>query len=110
MDSLGEFCAKLASIGSVAWNLGSLLHRCHSAASFAVQATVAPIHDTSELESIIAAQAQEPNGGLIVMPDTFTTGHRSEITSLAARYHLPAVYPYRVFAETGGLLTYGDVI
>jgi putative ABC transport system substrate-binding protein len=42
------------------------------------------------------------------MPDTFTTGHRSEITSLAARYRLPAVYPYRVFAEFGGLLSYGD--
>ena len=42
------------------------------------------------------------------MPDTFTTEHRSEITSLAARYRLPAVYPYRIFAEFGGLLSYGD--
>jgi ABC-type uncharacterized transport system substrate-binding protein len=79
-----------------------------AAASFAVQAIVAPVHNTVELESVIAAQAQEPNGGLIVMPDTFTTGHRLEITSLAARYRLPVVYPYRVFAETGGLLSYGD--
>jgi putative tryptophan/tyrosine transport system substrate-binding protein len=79
-----------------------------AAASFAVQAIVAPVHDTSELESVIAAQGQEPNGGLIVMPDTFTTEHRSEITSLAIRYRLPAVYPYRVFAEFGGLLSYGD--
>ncbi|MGA8470953.1 MAG: ABC transporter substrate-binding protein [Pseudolabrys sp.] len=79
-----------------------------AAASFAVQATVAPVHDTSELDSVVAAHAHEPNGGLIVMPDTFTTGHRSEITSLAVRYRLPAVYPYRVFAESGGLLSYGD--
>jgi putative ABC transport system substrate-binding protein len=79
-----------------------------AAASFAVQAIVAPVHDKSELESLVVAQAREPNGGLIVMPDTFTTGHRSEITSLAARYRLPAVYPYRVFAEFGGLLSYGD--
>jgi putative ABC transport system substrate-binding protein len=79
-----------------------------AAASFAVQAIVAPVHDTSELDPVVAAQAHEPNGGLIVMPDTFTTGHRSEITSLAARYRLPAVYPYRVFAEFGGLLSYGD--
>ena len=79
-----------------------------AAASFAVQAIVAPVHDSSELESAIAAQGSEPNGGLIVMPDTFTTGHRTEITSLAARYRLPVVYPYRVFAETGGLLSYGD--
>jgi ABC-type uncharacterized transport system substrate-binding protein len=79
-----------------------------AAASFAVQAIVAPVHDTSELESAVTAQAQEPNGGLIVMPDTFMTERRSEITSLAARYRLPAVYPYRVFAEFGGLLSYGD--
>jgi putative ABC transport system substrate-binding protein len=79
-----------------------------AAASVAVQAIVAPVHDTSELESAVAAQAHEPNGGLIVMPDTFTTEHRSEITSLAARYRLPAVYPYRVFVEFGGLLSYGD--
>ncbi len=79
-----------------------------AAASFAVQAIVAPVHSSSELESVVAAQAHEPNGGLIVMPDTFTTEHRSEITSLAARYRLPAVYPYRVFAESGGLLSYGD--
>jgi putative ABC transport system substrate-binding protein len=79
-----------------------------AAASVAVQAIVAPVHDTSELESVVAAQAHEPSGGLIVMPDTFTTGHRSEITSLAARYRLPGVYPYRVFAESGGLLSYGD--
>jgi ABC-type uncharacterized transport system substrate-binding protein len=79
-----------------------------AAASFAVQAIVASVHNTSELDSVVAAQAHEPNSGLIVMPDTFMTEHRSEITSLAARYRLPAVYPYRVFAEFGGLLSYGD--
>jgi putative tryptophan/tyrosine transport system substrate-binding protein len=79
-----------------------------AAASVAVEAIVAPVHGTSVLESVVAAQAHEPNGGLIVMPDTFTTEHRSEITSLAARYRLPAVYPYRVFTESGGLLSYGD--
>jgi putative tryptophan/tyrosine transport system substrate-binding protein len=36
-----------------------------------------------------------------------TIAHRVEITSLAARHHLPAVYPYRFFAEVGGLLSYG---
>jgi putative ABC transport system substrate-binding protein len=81
-----------------------------AAASFAVQAIVASVHDASELESVVVAQAREPNGGLIVMPDTFMNEHRSEITSLAVRYHLPAVYPYRAFAESGGLLSYGDVL
>jgi putative tryptophan/tyrosine transport system substrate-binding protein len=78
-----------------------------AAPSFAVEAIAAPVHDTSELESVIAAQAREPNGSLIVMPDSFTDAHREEITSLVARYRLPAIYGYRFFAEHGGLLSYG---
>jgi putative ABC transport system substrate-binding protein len=78
-----------------------------AAASFAVEAIAAPVRDRSELESVVAAQAREPNGGLIAMPDSFTDAHRVEITSLAARYRLPAVYPFRFFAEVGGLLSYG---
>ena len=78
-----------------------------AAASFAV-AIAAPAHDISELESIVAAHAREPNGGLIVLPDTFTSAHGKEITSLAARHRLPAVYPFRFFAELGGLLSYGN--
>ena len=60
------------------------------------------------LESVIAEQARTPNGGLVVMPDTFMDIHRVELTSLAARYRLPAVYPYRQYTAVGGLLSYGD--
>src|ERR1700730_11626975 len=78
-----------------------------AAASFAVVAIEARVRDRSELESVFAAQAREPNGGLIVMSDSFTLAHSVEITSLAARYRLPVVYPYRLFAGAGGLLSYG---
>jgi putative ABC transport system substrate-binding protein len=78
-----------------------------AAASFVVAAITAPVRDTSELESVIAAQARAPNSGLMVMPDSFTTSRRVEIVSLAARYRLPVIYPYREFAEVGGLLSYG---
>jgi putative ABC transport system substrate-binding protein len=78
-----------------------------AAASLGVEAIVAPVHDRSELESIIATQARESNSGLIVIPDSFLNVHRAEVTSLAARYRLPAVYPFRQFAELGGLLSYG---
>jgi putative ABC transport system substrate-binding protein len=80
-----------------------------AAASIGVEAIAAPVHDTSELESVVAAQAREPNGGLIVMPEAFLNVHRAEVTSLAARYRLPAVYPFRAFTEAGGLLSYGYV-
>src|SRR5262249_8687733 len=45
---------------------------------------------------------------LTVMPDGLLNVHRAEVVSLAARYHLPAVYPWRFFPEIGGLLSYGS--
>jgi len=79
-----------------------------AAASLALEAIGAPVRDTLELESAIAAHARAPNGGLVVMNDSFLVAHRAEITSLAARYRLPAIYPFRSFVELGGLLFYGN--
>ena len=79
-----------------------------AAASFAVAAISAPVRDASEFESVIAAQAREPNSGLITLPSAFMNVHRTEITSLAAHHRLPAVYPFRFYAELGGLLSYGN--
>jgi ABC-type uncharacterized transport system substrate-binding protein len=78
------------------------------APSFGVEVIAAPVRDTSELEAVVSAQARGPNSGLIVTPDSFMDVHRVEITSLAARYRVPAVYPFRQFAEVGGLLSYGN--
>ena len=79
-----------------------------AAKSVAVEVVAAPVRDKSELESVIAAQAHEPNGGLVLMPDGFNIAHSKEITLLAARYRLPAICPFRFFAEQGGLLSYGN--
>jgi putative tryptophan/tyrosine transport system substrate-binding protein len=79
-----------------------------AASSFGVEAIAAPVRDMSELESLVAVKAREPNSGLIVTPDSFMDVHRAEIISLAARFHLPAVYPFRQFSEAGGLLSYGN--
>jgi len=79
-----------------------------AAASLGLEAVLALVHDGAELDTVIATQAREPNGGLIVMPDGFLNVHRAEVIVLAARYHLPAVYPWRFFAEQGGLLSYGS--
>jgi putative ABC transport system substrate-binding protein len=79
-----------------------------AAASIALEAVPIPVRNTSELESAIAEQARTPNGGLVLMTDSFLVRHRSKITSLAARYRLPTVYPFRDFVEVGGLLSYGN--
>jgi ABC-type uncharacterized transport system substrate-binding protein len=78
-----------------------------AAESFGVEAIVAPVEDESELESVVATQARQPNSGLIVMPDAFTISHRAGIAMLAARYRIPAIYSFRFFAEAGGLMSYG---
>jgi putative ABC transport system substrate-binding protein len=78
-----------------------------AAASFGVEAIIAPVDDMAELERVVATSAREPNSGLVVMPDAFTDAHRVEITSVVARYRLPAVYAYRFLAVLGGLLSYG---
>jgi putative tryptophan/tyrosine transport system substrate-binding protein len=78
-----------------------------AAVSFAIDAGAARVRDPAELETVIVAQTREPNGGLVVMPDTFLSTHRAKITTLASQYRLPAVYPFRFYAASGGLLSYG---
>jgi putative ABC transport system substrate-binding protein len=79
-----------------------------AAASLGIEAIPAPVHDRSELESVIAAQVRGPSTGLIVMPDGFLNDHRAELVLLASRYRIPAIYPWRFFPELGGLLSYGS--
>src|SRR4029077_8772901 len=67
----------------------------------------APVRDIGEIERTIAAFARNANGGLMALPDLSTTNHRALIIALAARHRLPAVYPYRFFASSGGLMSYG---
>jgi putative ABC transport system substrate-binding protein len=79
-----------------------------AAEALAVNATSAFVHTVSDLETTITAIAREPGGGLIVMPDDFLNAHSDELITLAARNHLPAIYPWRFLAETGGLISYGS--
>ena len=78
-----------------------------AASSFAVAATTAPVHARDEIEGVIAAQAHDPGGGLLVMPDVFNDANRELIIDLAARFGIPAIYPRLDFAESGGLIAYG---
>jgi ABC-type uncharacterized transport system substrate-binding protein len=66
-----------------------------------------PVRDIDQLERVMAEQAQSPGGGVVVIPDNFTVFHRQQIISLSARYRLPAIYPFRLFAVDGGLMVYG---
>jgi putative ABC transport system substrate-binding protein len=75
--------------------------------SFRIQVNAKPARNAETIERIIRAFATEPNGGLLVLLDFVTLAHRDLIIRLAAEYRLPAVYTLRVFAATGGLISYG---
>ena len=78
-----------------------------SARSLGIQASANPVHNGSEIESVITALAREPGVGLIVMPDSFNIVHRERIIALAAQNKLPAISPYQFMVAEGGLMSYG---
>ena len=62
----------------------------------------------AEIESVISSLAGELRSGLVIMPDYFMLNHIEQITLLAARNNVPAIYPWRsVVVSNGGLLSYG---
>ena len=78
-----------------------------AAPGFALNWMAAAIRNADEIEIVGGALARHGATGLLVTPDIFTAAHRQEIIALAAKYRLPAVYPYRYFATDGGLMSYG---
>jgi putative tryptophan/tyrosine transport system substrate-binding protein len=86
---IGQF----AAIRSIAQTLG-------------VELTPSNVRDVEEMERNVATFARSGNGGAIVT-SAGTATHRKPIINLVARYKLPTIYPYRYYAEEGGLISYG---
>jgi len=78
-----------------------------SAVALGVKPVRLPVLTPVDIEQAIDKFAQEPGGGLISPPDATILPHRDLIIVLAARHRLPAVYPYRFFLTSGGLMSYG---
>ena len=78
-----------------------------AALSFGVELSQLSVRGTGEIERGFNTFASGSNRGLIVTASTFTAVHREVITMLAARHRLPAVYPFRYFITSGGLMSYG---
>jgi putative ABC transport system substrate-binding protein len=77
------------------------------APSFGVELSPVGVRDAGEIERTIAAFARSSNAGMIVTASTSALIHRHLIVMLAARHRFPAVYSFRYFATTGGLISYG---
>ena len=78
-----------------------------SAASSGTEVLAISFRDAAGIERGIDAFAVEPNGGLIVAPHSLAIANRGLILELADRHQLPAIYPFRYFANDGGLIYYG---
>ena len=76
------------------------------AASFQLQFTAIDTENNQDLERVAGAFARDTDGGIDVPPSIYAWVNRETIIALAARFRLPAVYPYRVFAMSGGLMAY----
>jgi putative ABC transport system substrate-binding protein len=68
------------------------------ARSLAIELVPSPVENTADIERVIAGFAGIPNGGLLVLPSGTTSLHSDLVIRLAARYRLPAVYPFRFSA------------
>src|SRR5262249_11347341 len=77
------------------------------APKFGVDITPVGIRDAAEIVRGIDVFAAAPNGGIVVTPGGLAIVNRDAIIKAAARDKLPAVYPFRDFAVSGGLLSYG---
>ena len=78
-----------------------------AAHNHAITVAVASVHSATDIETLMTTLAREPGGGLIVPPDGFLINHTDLIIELAAREKLPAIYGWALFAEQGGLASYG---
>jgi putative tryptophan/tyrosine transport system substrate-binding protein len=78
-----------------------------AAAALAVEPIEVPIHSATEVEAAMTMLGREAGAGLIIMSDTSMVVHRELIFSLANRYRLPTICPYRFYVISGGLMSYG---
>jgi putative ABC transport system substrate-binding protein len=76
-----------------------------SAPSLGITVTLAPVHDDSGIEEAIAAQAMEPGGGVVALPDSFNVTHRDVIIAAASRHSLPLIGTLQ-YPRAGGLMSY----
>jgi putative ABC transport system substrate-binding protein len=80
------------------------------ASSAGVAVTPLPVRDADEIRRAIADFVDAPNGGLIVLPSGVAAFYRDLIVAATGRHRIPAIFPERIFADAGGLISYGVVL
>jgi putative ABC transport system substrate-binding protein len=66
------------------------------------------VRTVADIETALLAFAKKVDGGaLIVAPSPLNTTNQALLLALASELRLPAIYPFRYFAQNGGLASYG---
>jgi putative ABC transport system substrate-binding protein len=88
-------------------NIGYLKSAEAAAPSLKVKLVSLAVHSGTEIERTLATFAAEPHGSLVIAPNVVTFANSDLIVAQAARYRLPAIYPFAFYAKAGGLISYG---
>jgi putative ABC transport system substrate-binding protein len=80
------------------------------APALGIRPQMAGIQDENDIERAIAQFAEQPNGGLVVLPDATAGVYAKLLIELAERHRLPAVYSYGFYARAGGLIAYSESV
>jgi putative ABC transport system substrate-binding protein len=112
MELLKQIAPRIAHVAvmrdpSLTSGTGQLAAIQAVAPSFGVDVRPMDLRGAGANEDVISAFAREPNGGLIVVASPSAVQHRQLMIELAAKYRLPAIYPWRFFVASGGLISYG---
>jgi putative ABC transport system substrate-binding protein len=111
LEKLREIAPQIERVGLVLRpeppNIGYLKSAEAAAPSFGVKLVDLEAQSSSEIERVVATFAGEPHGGLIIAPNVVNFANSDLIVALAARYRMPAIYPFAFYAKQGGLVSYG---
>jgi putative ABC transport system substrate-binding protein len=103
----GVVRAAVVHVPEITANVAFLRVAEAASTSLGITVTGAAVRNADDIARVLAEFAREPNGGLIVTPSPLTANRRELIITSAARFDLPAVYPFRFYATSGGLISYG---
>jgi putative ABC transport system substrate-binding protein len=111
LETLREIAPRLERVGLMLRpeppNIGYLKSAEAAAPSLKIKLVPLEVHSSTDIEGAFATFAGEPDSGLIVAPNAVAFANSDLIVALAARYRLPAIYPFAFYAKAGGLISYG---
>jgi putative ABC transport system substrate-binding protein len=111
LEKLREIAPQVERVGFMLHpeppNIGYMNSAEVAAPSLKIKLVGLEVHGSNEIERALAGFAGQPGSGLVIAPNVVTFANSALIVALAARYRLPAIYPFAFYVKEGGLMSYG---